>query len=81
MFKWTGAYAGFFQGDTLYDRFGRYLGWREAVTLAPLLVFVFWIGLAPEPFLRVMRPSLDHLLAQTGYHAQSALALAELVAR
>ena len=57
------------------------LGWREAVTLAPLLVFVFWIGLAPEPFLRVMRPSLDHLLAQTGYHAQSALALAELVAR
>ncbi len=30
VFKWTGAYAGFFQGDTLYDRFGRYLGWREA---------------------------------------------------
>ena len=57
------------------------LGWREAVTLAPLLVFVFWIGLAPEPFLRVMRPSLDHLLAQTGYHAPSALALAELIAR
>lgn len=30
VFKWTGAYAGFFQGDHLYDRFGRYLGWREA---------------------------------------------------
>ncbi len=30
VFKWTGAYAGFFQGDSLYDRFGRYLGWREA---------------------------------------------------
>ena len=30
VFKWTGVYAGFFQGDPLYDRFGRYLGWREA---------------------------------------------------
>lgn len=29
VFKWTGAYAGFFQGEYLYDRFGRYLGWRE----------------------------------------------------
>ena len=28
VFKWTGAYAGFFQGEYLYDRFGRYLGWR-----------------------------------------------------
>ncbi len=59
----------------------RDLGWRETVTLAPLLAFVFWIGLAPEPFLRVMRPSLDHLLAQTGYQAHNALALAELFAR
>ncbi|MFZ4791774.1 MAG: 4-fold beta flower protein [Candidatus Competibacteraceae bacterium] len=29
VFKWTGNYAGFFQGEYLYDRFGRYLGWRE----------------------------------------------------
>ena len=57
------------------------LGWRETVTLAPLLVFVFWIGLAPEPFLRVMRPSLTHLLVQTGYHAPQTQALAEFFAR
>jgi len=57
------------------------LGWRETVTLAPLLVFVFWIGLAPEPFLRVMRPSISHLIAQTGYQAPNALALAEFFTR
>ncbi|MDR1242817.1 MAG: NADH-quinone oxidoreductase subunit M [Deltaproteobacteria bacterium] len=40
---------------------------RETITLAPLLVFVFWIGLYPEPFLRVIRASLGNLLLQTGY--------------
>jgi NADH-quinone oxidoreductase subunit M len=39
---------------------------REGVTLAPLLVFVFWIGLSPEPFLAVMHTSVSHLLAQVG---------------
>jgi len=39
---------------------------REVVVLAPLLFFVLWIGLAPEPFLSVMRPSIDHLLTQVG---------------
>jgi NADH-quinone oxidoreductase subunit M len=43
------------------------LNLRETITLAPLLVFVFWIGLYPEPFLRVIRASLGHLLLQTGY--------------
>jgi len=41
------------------------LGLREIVTLAPLLVFVFWIGLHPEPFTRVMEKSVENLLAQT----------------
>ena len=41
------------------------LGLREVVTLAPLLVFVFWIGLHPEPFTRVMHTSVRHLLEQT----------------
>ncbi|MBK9140608.1 MAG: NADH-quinone oxidoreductase subunit M [Verrucomicrobia bacterium] len=40
------------------------LGFRETMSLAPLLVFVFWIGLHPEPFLRVMHASVRHLLAQ-----------------
>jgi NADH-quinone oxidoreductase subunit M len=38
---------------------------REVFTLAPLLLFVFWIGLHPEPFTRVMHASVQHLLEQT----------------
>jgi NADH-quinone oxidoreductase subunit M len=41
------------------------LGLREILTLAPLLVFVFWIGLHPEPFTRVLDKSVQHLIAQT----------------
>lgn len=41
------------------------LGLREIVTLAPLLIFVFWIGLHPEPFMRVMHASVAHLLETT----------------
>jgi NADH-quinone oxidoreductase subunit M len=41
------------------------LGLREVATLTPLLVFVFWIGLHPEPFTRVMHASVRHLLEQT----------------
>ncbi len=37
---------------------------REVLTLAPLLLFVFWIGLHPEPFTRVMHASVQHLLEQ-----------------
>ena len=39
------------------------LNLREAVTLAPLLVLVFWIGLYPDPFLDILRASVDHLAA------------------
>jgi hypothetical protein len=41
------------------------LGLREVVTLTPLLVFVFWIGLHPEPFTRVMEQSVQNILQQT----------------
>ena len=41
------------------------LGLREVITLAPLLVFVFWIGLHPEPFTRVMHASVGQLLKQS----------------
>jgi NADH-quinone oxidoreductase subunit M len=40
------------------------LNLREIITLAPLLVFVFWIGLGPAPFLDVMHTSVAHLLEQ-----------------
>jgi len=41
------------------------LGLREVITLVPLLVLVFWIGLHPEPFTRIMHASVQHLLEQT----------------
>ncbi|MCX6912405.1 MAG: proton-conducting transporter membrane subunit, partial [Verrucomicrobia bacterium] len=41
------------------------LGQREILTLTPLLVLVFYIGLHPEPFTRVLDASVKHLLEQT----------------
>jgi len=38
---------------------------REIATLVPLLVFVFWIGLHPAPFIRVMEKSVAHLIDQS----------------
>jgi NADH-quinone oxidoreductase subunit M len=40
------------------------LNGREAVTLAFLVVFVIWIGLAPAPFTDVLHASVVHLLGQ-----------------
>jgi NADH-quinone oxidoreductase subunit M len=41
----------------------RDLNWREIVTVAPLLIFIFWIGLYPAPFFQLMGPSVDKLVA------------------
>ncbi len=40
------------------------LNGREIITLAPLLLFVFWIGLNPAPFMDVMHASVSHLVEQ-----------------
>jgi NADH-quinone oxidoreductase subunit M len=40
------------------------LNLREIVTLLPLLVFVFWIGLNPAPFTNVMHASVQHVIQQ-----------------
>jgi NADH-quinone oxidoreductase subunit M len=34
---------------------------REVLSLAPLVVFVFWIGLYPKPFLDLLAPAVDPL--------------------
>ncbi len=38
------------------------LNWREIITLVPLLVFIFWIGLYPRPFFALMAPAVDKLV-------------------
>jgi NADH-quinone oxidoreductase subunit M len=45
------------------------LNLREIVTLVPLLVFVFWIGLHPQPFVDVVHASVVHLLEQASHVA------------
>lgn len=48
---------------------------REIITLAPFLLFVFWIGLAPGTFLQFMHVSVADLV--TRFHAaQSAVSVA-----
>ena len=35
--------------------------WREALTLAPLILLIFWIGLYPKPFFHLMAASADRI--------------------
>lgn len=54
---------------------------REIVTLTPFLFFVLWIGLGPQPFLELMRPSVAALLETLTSHQHQALAGAEMLLR
>ena len=40
------------------------LNMREIFTLTPFLIFVFWIGLGPQPFIDLMHTSVVALLDQ-----------------
>jgi NADH-quinone oxidoreductase subunit M len=39
------------------------LSWREVVTLVPLILFIFWIGLYPKPFFDLIAPTVDQLVS------------------
>ncbi len=41
----------------------RDLNWREIITIVPILIFIFWIGLYPKPFFALMSPAVEHLVA------------------
>jgi NADH-quinone oxidoreductase subunit M len=40
----------------------RDLNWREVITVTPLLVLIFWIGLYPKPFFELMAPAVEKLM-------------------
>jgi len=40
----------------------RDLNAREILTIAPILVFIFWIGLYPKPFFALIAPAVDKLV-------------------
>ena len=42
------------------------LNWREVITLLPILVFIFWIGIYPKPFFDLMMPAIENLLKPFG---------------
>jgi NADH-quinone oxidoreductase subunit M len=39
------------------------LNTREIITIIPLLVLIFWIGLYPKPFFALIGPTVDNLVA------------------
>jgi len=49
--------------DKEENRILKDLNWREIVIMAPLVVFIFWIGLYPKPFFNLMAPSVEKLVA------------------
>jgi len=51
------------------------LSLRERLVFAPLLVLIFWMGVAPQPFLDRMQPALDRTLQLTETRAAAAAAM------
>jgi len=51
------------------------LGLRERLIFVPLLILIFWMGVAPQPFLDRMQPALDRTLEITRERAARGAAL------
>ncbi len=50
-------------GEVLSQHKLKDLNWREIVTMIPLIVFIFWIGLYPKPFFDILAPAVEKLLS------------------
>jgi NADH-quinone oxidoreductase subunit M len=53
------------------------LSFREQLTLAPLVVLAFWIGLYPKPFFDVLRMPAENIVRAVGGPVQTAPAYAQ----
>ncbi len=53
------------------------LSLREQLTLAPLVVAAFWIGLYPKPFFEVLRVPSENIVRAVGGHTVTPPALAQ----
>jgi NADH-quinone oxidoreductase subunit M len=42
------------------------IAWNEVAALVPLVIFMVWIGVHPNTFLKKMEPSVKHLMTQIG---------------
>jgi len=47
------------------------LNLREIITLVPLLILVFWIGIYPNTFLQFLHTSVENLLGQLGASSEA----------
>jgi NADH-quinone oxidoreductase subunit M len=37
---------------------------REKITIFPLIILIFWIGLYPKPFMKTFEASVNHLVSK-----------------
>jgi NADH-quinone oxidoreductase subunit M len=37
---------------------------REILVMAPIIILIFWIGLYPKPFLKIMEPAVNHVVSR-----------------
>jgi NADH-quinone oxidoreductase subunit M len=52
---------------------------REIITLLPMVILVFWIGIYPDTFLSFMHPSVEHLLKRLNTGAQEIAVAGKIV--
>lgn len=43
------------------------LNWREKAVLIPVVIFIFWIGIYPKPFIEKIEPAVKNILNQVGH--------------
>lgn len=66
-------------GELIHHHELRDLNRRELATILPLVMLMFWIGLYPKPFLDIMAPAVNKLLANPAFVVAVEKTVPELV--